>query len=386
MDINNMAQRFAATYGGAMPIMQDMPSFGAVPPQASSQAVVPQMERPAPAPSAPAIPNGYDPDEWAQEQKDFNDAIKGGYMNKRGVTKDGKMWRGPKSMEYYATNGQDNIFKDSEKLSEWNRITFEENRRLAGLPDEPKEQTQPSQAVQDAQKTYFEKFFGYAPRDKSEEGFSAMIDASVDKNGKIDQKMMDTIQSYKDPTKSNMGLKELQLKDKRAKAEEAQRQRITDAKEQAERGLSYVNRLLDNLDNGFLPESGAPGLALSWLPGTDAYKFASDLETLKSMIAYGGLLGAKAGSPNGASGFGALSEKELSLLQSLLGNLKQGLGKEDLKNNLADIARYFRRAITPRELTDAELDAGVKTDSIQPAPKKTGKKPIESFNMTANRS
>ena len=376
MDMNAM-QNFAANRLGGSTVWQDaikpalnMPDFGAMPDAASIQQVNTLTSTPAePAP------------EVSPAQKRYRELVEAGTIDENGLAKNGKMFRGPEARLFVAKNGgREFVMKDKDLVKELNRITIDENRRLGGLEplEEPQQQAQP-QAVQDAQKTYFEKFFGFAPRDKSEEGFSAMIDASVDKNGKIDSKMMDTIQSYKDPTKSNMGLKELQLKDKRAKAEEAQRQRIADAKEQAERGIAYVNKLLNNLDNGVLPETGMAGLGLSYIPGTDAYTFASDLDTLKGMIAYGGLLGAKAGSPNGASGFGALSEKELSLLQNLLGNLKQGLSKEDLKNNLADIARYFRRSITPRELTDAELDAGVKSDSIQQAPANGTRKPLDAF-------
>lgn len=387
MDMNTMAQRFATTYGGAMPIAPEMPSFGAMPPQAPSQTIVPQMERPAPAPvqpapSVPSVPDGYDPDEWEQEKKDYAAAIKGGYINKRGVSKDGKMWRGPKSLEYYATHGQDAIFKNANDLSEWNRITFEENRRLAGLPDiQPQQPQQPAQVLSP---------YGEVPEDRKKNGIDQelwdranSIMRGKEKGSADDSKWAQQIVT---PQYSEREYKRQGLEDKRKAAEQAQMERIRSVQEQADRGYAYANKLLENLDDGVLPETGGTGMVLSYVPGTDAYRFAQNLKTLKGMIAYGGLLGAKAGSPNGASGFGALSEKELSLLENLLGSLDQGLDREELKENLQQIASYFKKATTPRTISDKELSPSGKTDSIRQAPKKEGKRPIESFNMTANRS
>jgi hypothetical protein len=62
---------------------------------------------------------------------------------------------------------------------------------------------------------------------------------------------------------------------------------------------------------------------LSYLPGTGAKNFYSQKESLLSGLAMQGLEQLKSLSPTGASGFGALSEGELKVVQMELGNIDQ---------------------------------------------------------------
>ena len=59
-------------------------------------------------------------------------------------------------------------------------------------------------------------------------------------------------------------------------------------------------------------------------------------------------------------------------------------------DRMGDPAEFYRGGIglwsSFRFISDKELSPSGKTDSIRQAPKKEGKRPIESFNMTTNRS
>lgn len=86
------------------------------------------------------------------------------------------------------------------------------------------------------------------------------------------------------------------------------------------------------------------GLARN-LPGSGAYDFQKDVDTIKARAAINELGTLKAASPTGASGFGALSEKELAVIQSALSNLDTGQSTPQFRRNLARAAELTAQSV-----------------------------------------
>jgi hypothetical protein len=84
------------------------------------------------------------------------------------------------------------------------------------------------------------------------------------------------------------------------------------------------------------------GSALGMIPGTPARDFTAELNTLKSNIAFGELAEMRAASKTGGA-LGAISEKELTLLESALGALDQGQSPGNLSAQLDKIVGSLER-------------------------------------------
>ena len=102
---------------------------------------------------------------------------------------------------------------------------------------------------------------------------------------------------------------------------------------------------------------------------TDAKGAQAKLEAVKGQIALATMAELKTLSSSGATGFGALSEKELALLQGSIDNLTTSVSFADLKANLANVKKRLQA-----------MKAGIGKESVAPsapsAPAKpaTGKK------------
>ncbi len=77
-------------------------------------------------------------------------------------------------------------------------------------------------------------------------------------------------------------------------------------------------------------------------PGSDRQALETYIDTLKSQLGFGALMAAKAASPTGASGFGALSESELKVISQQAGDLNPN--SSDFPQQLAKIERYLQKA------------------------------------------
>ncbi|WP_455480475.1 hypothetical protein V3564_04900 [Bartonella sp. B12(2025)] len=89
---------------------------------------------------------------------------------------------------------------------------------------------------------------------------------------------------------------------------------------------------------------GGLGYWLAKIPGFEAARFGHMLETLKSNIALDALRKAKAFSPNGASGFGNLSNMELQALQNSIAALNQDLSAKQMKESLQTVIDTFNKS------------------------------------------
>jgi hypothetical protein len=84
------------------------------------------------------------------------------------------------------------------------------------------------------------------------------------------------------------------------------------------------------------------GSLLSNIPTTDARNFAAELNTLKANIAFGELAAMRAASKTGGA-LGAVSERELMLLESALGALDPGQSGRNLAEQLDKIDQSIAR-------------------------------------------
>jgi len=88
---------------------------------------------------------------------------------------------------------------------------------------------------------------------------------------------------------------------------------------------------------------------LDQIPATDARSMTNLVETIQSRIAMDQMMNLKASSPTGSTGFGALSQKELSVLQDYL-------GKIDPKSSPAAVKKQLRRVFTMMDNMEKRYD------------------------------
>lgn len=88
--------------------------------------------------------------------------------------------------------------------------------------------------------------------------------------------------------------------------------------------------------------TGAPGKALAMLPGTDAYKLSSTLDTIKANIGFDKLQAMRDASPTGGA-LGQVAVQEINFLQATIAKIEQGLSDKDLKSNLIKVKESYSR-------------------------------------------
>lgn len=346
----NINQEYAVQRLGALPTVKQ--AFGAMPLNMPEIEMPTMQARPAQAQPMPQQEaEAEQPVSAAKKQ--FLALRERGVIDENGMTPDGRMFRGGDQTRFFVASngGREYVMKDKELMAQLNKITLAENRAFAGLSLEA-EETPKNEAQQ--------KIWGEMPeRLKAQnlppelwDRFNGMLRGEV-KASPEELKMAAEIVL---PQFSGRAMKRENAEEKRKKAMEAQVRSIEDAHDTATSALNTIQKLRANLADGFFPETGLAGKALSFIPGFDAYNLERDLASLKGIIGLQSLMQAKAGSANGASGFGALSEKELALLQNKLGALDAGMGKERLLEALGEIAPLFQRALLRRELDNSELE------------------------------
>jgi hypothetical protein len=120
-----------------------------------------------------------------------------------------------------------------------------------------------------------------------------------------------------------------------AAAEKSQKQ-----KEMAVANANLVNqdigRAMDIIDNNRLATGGEAAL-VGKIPGTAAHNLDRVLDSVKANSAFDKLQAMREASPTGGA-LGAVSEKEMALLQAAVGSLDKSLPKEMIKDNLKRVS------------------------------------------------
>lgn len=112
---------------------------------------------------------------------------------------------------------------------------------------------------------------------------------------------------------------------------------------------SSIDETLSRIDEleqhpGFNDLGSAYGDAMSNIPfiRTEAKGAEAKLEAIRGQIALATMAELKTLSSSGATGFGALSEKELALLKGSIDNLTSSVSLTDLKSNLANVKKRLK--------------------------------------------
>lgn len=94
-----------------------------------------------------------------------------------------------------------------------------------------------------------------------------------------------------------------------------------------------IDRVLKGVDSAVLPAVGVGASTLSGIPGTAAHDVSKLLDGVKANIAFDKLQQMRESSPTGAA-LGAVSDREMALLQSVVGSLEQSQSSAQFKQNL----------------------------------------------------
>jgi hypothetical protein len=105
---------------------------------------------------------------------------------------------------------------------------------------------------------------------------------------------------------------------------------------------SVVDSVLEKITKN--PNAVGVGGLLDLIPETDAKTVRAQLDTLGSNIALDKLTELKSLSPTGASGFGALSEGELHVIQNFIAKLDNKLPPEELAKGLVEVKVILDKA------------------------------------------
>lgn len=104
--------------------------------------------------------------------------------------------------------------------------------------------------------------------------------------------------------------------------------------------VERINRVLGLLQSAALPTTGLLGEAFSRIGGTAASDIARNLDTIEANIAFDALQQMRAASPTGGA-LGAITERELELLSSTMGSLRQSQTRDQFLFNLTTIHDQF---------------------------------------------
>jgi hypothetical protein len=103
--------------------------------------------------------------------------------------------------------------------------------------------------------------------------------------------------------------------------------------------LPVMNTALQQIDKPLT--EGISGAIMSLKPGSTSADLSANINTIKARIGLDELAKLKAESPNGASGMGSQSERELDSLQSSIASLERSQSDEQLKNNLLKVKKHY---------------------------------------------
>lgn len=102
--------------------------------------------------------------------------------------------------------------------------------------------------------------------------------------------------------------------------------------------LGTIDKSLD--DAGWW-ETGMVGSTIGKIPGTPAYDFHRNLETIKANLAFDRLQQMRDNSPTGGA-VGQVSDNEQRMLMSAVASLDPGQSEEQLKANLGTVKKHYQ--------------------------------------------
>lgn len=136
---------------------------------------------------------------------------------------------------------------------------------------------------------------------------------------------------------------EIDLKRKEADNKRLEAEKMTQKAEmeQAEKARTISDKIDQALKMVGYGTAGFGGSVMGKVPGSDATNLQGTLDTIKANLGFDQLMAMRAGSKNGASGLGALSENEMRLLTSLSQSLDRSQSPEQLVKNLTELKNKY---------------------------------------------
>jgi len=125
-------------------------------------------------------------------------------------------------------------------------------------------------------------------------------------------------------------------------AETAKQTAMETSKVQLDRTLSQIDDIVTATKEAPLA-TGLPGFVLGGIKGTEAYGIRGDVELIKSKLALDMIKEMKQQSSTGATGFGAMSEKELALIQSAVDRLDPDMDRERFLQAMDEVKGHYAR-------------------------------------------
>lgn len=101
-----------------------------------------------------------------------------------------------------------------------------------------------------------------------------------------------------------------------------------------------IDRALGVLDTAKMPTAGFGASTLAQIPGTPAADMARLLDSVKANVSFQTLTEMRKASPTGGA-LGAVSDREMSLLQAALGSLEQSQSPGQFRDNLARVRNVY---------------------------------------------
>lgn len=129
------------------------------------------------------------------------------------------------------------------------------------------------------------------------------------------------------------------------------------------RALTNLRRVQADLEEGKAP-TDITGFFARFLPGSPAYDTNATIETLLAEFGLSELTNLRASSVNGSSGLGQLTERERQVLERRLGNLKPGISKEKMAEEIRAITESLMKIqeAANKPITKAEWMFGTTQD------------------------
>jgi hypothetical protein len=130
----------------------------------------------------------------------------------------------------------------------------------------------------------------------------------------------------------------------------------------AQNVLGIINNVLPKISG--INTAGVTGKALSFVPGSDAYDVARNIETIKANIGFKELSDMRQASPTGGA-LGQVAVQELNFLQAAISNLDIGQSPDQLRRNLNTVKKHYTRwlATTRGEIPPEDNEADTKKES-----------------------
>jgi hypothetical protein len=171
--------------------------------------------------------------------------------------------------------------------------------------------------------------------------------------------------------------------DLKAQAAEAKLEATREAKARAQQDrIGKATTMVAAIDQAIskvgFGESGIVGARMAGIEGTKAYDLARDIDTIKSNLGFAELAAMRAASPTGGA-LGAISDREITYLQSTVASLDIGQSQAQLKANLNKVKTHYQKWLETVNRAEAGPQ-GSANASARPAQKPAGPDPRRMSN------